>query len=50
MKDRIRVILEAINEGAFEREEAISLSLLIALAGESIFDCTNGHTPQDKFT
>ena len=37
MKERIKTILEAINEGAFEREEAISLSLLSALAGESIF-------------
>lgn len=37
MEERIKTILEGINEGAFEREEAISLSLLSALAGESIF-------------
>lgn len=37
MKNKIKSILEGINENAFERQEAIGLSLLSALAGESIF-------------
>lgn len=37
MKDKIKSILEGINKNAFERQEAIALSLLSALAGESIF-------------
>lgn len=37
MKNKIKSILEGINENAFERQEAIALSLLSALAGESIF-------------
>lgn len=37
MKERIVSILNAIKSGTFERDEAIALSLLSALAGESIF-------------
>lgn len=37
MRDRIKKILEKLNENAYERQEAIALSLLSALAGESIF-------------
>lgn len=37
MKDRISKLLEALNEGVFEKEEAVRLSLLTAIAGESIF-------------
>ena len=37
MRERIQKILEKLNENAFERQEAIALSLLCALAGESIF-------------
>lgn len=37
MKERIKVILAKMGEGTFEREEVLALSLLSALAGESIF-------------
>lgn len=37
MRQRIQSILKALSAGAYEREEAIALSLLSALAGESIF-------------
>lgn len=37
MKKRIKDLLLQLNEGVFERNEVISLALLSALAGESIF-------------
>ena len=37
MKDKIEKLLNALSKGAFEREEIISLALLSALSGESIF-------------
>lgn len=37
MKERIRSILEGMKAGTYEREEVLALSLLSALAGESIF-------------
>ena len=37
LKDRISLLLDAMGTGAYEREEVIGLSLLAALAGESIF-------------
>jgi MoxR-like ATPase len=37
MKDRINRIIQALNENLYEREEVIRLSLLITIAGESIF-------------
>ena len=37
IRERISNILSAMGKGAFEREEAISLALLSALGGESIF-------------
>lgn len=37
MRSRIENILEALTAGAYERDEAIALSLLSALSGESIF-------------
>jgi MoxR-like ATPase len=36
-KKKITDLLEALNEGVFEKEEAIRLSLLTSIAGESIF-------------
>ena len=36
MKDRILSLLEAINKGIYEKETELSLSLLAALAGESV--------------
>ncbi len=36
-KTKINNLLEALNEGVFEKEEAIRLSLLTSIAGESIF-------------
>lgn len=37
MRDRIKSILSAMTFGLYEREEVLALSLLSALAGESIF-------------
>jgi MoxR-like ATPase len=37
IKEKIKRILEKISQGVYEKEEAIRLSLLSALAGESIF-------------
>lgn len=37
MRERIQKILQALKAEAYERDEAIALSLLSALAGESIF-------------
>jgi len=37
LKDRIARLLDAMSAGAFERDEVIGLSLLAAMAGESIF-------------
>lgn len=36
-KTKIKQLLDALNEGVFEKEEAIRLSLLTSIAGESIF-------------
>lgn len=36
-KTKINNLLEALNEGVFEKEEAIRLTLLTSIAGESIF-------------
>ena len=36
MKEKISNLLEALNQGIYEKEEEISLSLLAAVAGESI--------------
>ena len=36
-KERMTQLLSAMNTGVYEREEIIALSLLSALAGESIF-------------
>lgn len=37
MQKRFKQLLKELNEGLFEREEAIKLALLTAVAGESIF-------------
>lgn len=37
IKTKIKQLLEALNDGVFEKEEAIRLSLLTSIAGESIF-------------
>lgn len=37
VKTKVKLLLEALNEGVFEKEEAIRLSLLTSVAGESIF-------------
>jgi MoxR-like ATPase len=37
VQQRISAILERLNEGLYEKEEALALALLSALAGESIF-------------
>ena len=37
MKDKIKALLVEMNKGAYEREELVSLALLSALSGESIF-------------
>lgn len=37
IKNRVTKLLKSMNEGAYEREEVISLALLTAIAGESIF-------------
>ena len=36
MKERIRILLRGINKGIYEKETELSMSLLAALAGESI--------------
>ncbi len=36
-KERIRLLLDQLQKGVYEKEEALQLSLLAALAGESIF-------------
>ena len=37
IKDKIKLLLEKLNEGVYEKEEVIALSLLSSIAGESIF-------------
>jgi len=37
VRDRVRSIIETINDGVYEREEAIRLALLVCIARESIF-------------
>ena len=37
IKEKIRALLTEMNKGAYEREELISLAMLSALSGESIF-------------
>lgn len=37
IKERVTAILSGMKQGTFERDEALALSLLSALAGESIF-------------
>ncbi len=37
IKERVTTILTGMKQGTFERDEALALSLLSALAGESIF-------------
>lgn len=37
VKEKVEQLLEALNDGVFEKEEAIRLSLLTSIAGESIF-------------
>ena len=37
LKNRVASLLDSLGAGAYEREEVIGLSLLAALAGESIF-------------
>lgn len=37
VKAKVKQLLEALNDGVFEKEEAIRLSLLTSIAGESIF-------------
>lgn len=37
IKTKIKLLLEALNDGVFEKDEAIRLSLLTSIAGESIF-------------
>jgi MoxR-like ATPase len=37
VKTKVKQLLEALNDGVFEKEEAIRLSLLTSIAGESIF-------------
>ncbi len=36
-RDRVRAIIDTINDGVYEREEAIGLALLVCIARESIF-------------
>ena len=36
IQERIKKLLEAINRGIYEKETEISLSLMAALAGESV--------------
>ena len=37
MKKRIKLLLQAISKGVYEKEHILSLALLSAMAGESIF-------------
>ncbi len=37
VKDQIQQLLQALNEGLYEKEETMALALLSAIAGESIF-------------
>ncbi|MDR0559148.1 MAG: AAA family ATPase, partial [Prevotellaceae bacterium] len=37
IKQRIRTLLENLNKGVYEKENVISMALLSAVAGESIF-------------
>ena len=37
IKQRMKGLITAMNQGAYEREEAIALTLLAAMAGDSIF-------------
>jgi MoxR-like ATPase len=37
VKERITALLEKLNEGIYEKEEVMALSLLSSIAGESIF-------------
>ena len=37
IRDRIEALLSHLNRGVYEREPAIQLALLTAIAGESIF-------------
>lgn len=37
LKQRMKALIDSMSQGAYEREEAISLALLAAMAGESIF-------------
>lgn len=37
IKSHITQLLKSLNEGVFEKEHTIALSLLSAMAGESIF-------------
>ena len=37
IRDRIEALLSHLNRGVYERETAIQLALLTAIAGESIF-------------
>ncbi len=37
IRERIKYLMDAMSRGAYEREEAISLALLAAMSGESIF-------------
>ena len=37
IRERMKLLVREMSKGAFEREEAIGLSLLSALSGESIF-------------
>ena len=37
IRERVKQLLASMGKGAFERDEAISLALLTALGGESIY-------------
>ena len=37
LKQRMKALIDSMSQGAYEREEAISLALLATMAGESIF-------------
>ena len=42
IKSHITQLLKSLNEGVFEKEHTIALSLLSAMAGESIFLLASG--------